>query len=345
MKNLPKGLRVDRGYLQLRLTSDGFSHFESFGLDNEAGREIAIARLNELRKNLLLWKHKLLPSHPFQKEVAISYKKFNEVADIFIEKWVNQRSPDGLLKHTPASQYTCRLIINGTLKPFFGKKLFNAIKPVDVQEWRESRLKTVLGTSANREQGVLSSLFSHIETWVKTEQITGFALPSENPCKFVKKATSRKRERVLTSQELIVLKAACSAANDSDLWEICKMGLKSLLRKKDLMRLENGEVIDLNQAKTGVRIMLPIQVLRPLNYVNFRKRWEAARKSAGLFNCQFRDLRKTGANLLKMKGYSTKLVSEMLGHTSTDTTEIYLVKNAEHLRPLAVDLETIVENI
>lgn len=352
MKELPKGLRIDRGYLQIRLFNDGKSYYENFGLDSEVARELATTKLNDLRKHLLLWKHKLIENHPFEREVKIETKKFRDVANIYFSRWSEERDPEGMPKHTEKAKTTCRYVIDGTLLPFFGSMEYDSIKPSDVKEWRTNRLKSVLGTTANREQNVLSSIFSHIETWVKTEQIKPFKLPIDpqtkqvcNPCEHIEKASNRKRERVLSTQELKILKEACSATNDTDLWEICKMALKSLLRKKDLMRLENGEDIDLTQAKTRVRIQLPVQVLRPLNYVNFRKRWEAIRKAASLLDCQFRDLRKTGANLLKLKNHSNKLISEFLGHTNTETTELYLIKNSDHLKPLAEDLEHIVESI
>lgn len=345
MKTLPKGLRLDRGYLQIRLFNDGVMHCENFGKDSAESREIAIARLAELRKLLLMWQHKLIEKHPFKEEPILASKKFSEAANLYFDLWAKETNPDGTSKHTPAAQTTCRGILDRSLIAYFGKYEFDAIRPIDIQTWRDRRVKTILGTSANREQNVLSSIFSHIEQWVLLEKIKPFKIPVKNPCAPVDRASTRKRERVLTSQELSILKQACIQANDLDLWEICKMGLKSLLRKKDLMRLETGESIDINQAKTGKRINLPIQVLKPLNYINFRKRWEAIRKAACIPDCQFRDLRKTGANLLKMKGYSTKLMSEFLGHTNTDTTEVYMVKNAAHLKPLAQDLADIVDSL
>lgn len=345
MKNLPKGLRLDKGYLQIRLFSDGKTYCQNFGRDSEFARETAVIMLNELRKKLLMWKAGIVKEHPFNKEVVILSKKFKEVAELYFQLWSEEKDAEGRLKHTGASLKYCRGVIDRSLIPFFGKMIFSDIKPVNVQEWRDKRMTSVLGTSANREQVVLSSIFSHIEQWVKTEKIKSFAIPLENPCSHIEKAPNRRRERVLSTQELNLLKQSCVQLNDPDLWELCKMALKSLLRSKDLMRLENGQTIDLEQAKTGVRVMLPIQVLKPLNYINFRKRWEAVRKASTLLDVQFRDLRKTGANLLKMKNHSNKLISEFLGHTNTETTEIYLVKNSAHLKPLADDLSQIVDSL
>ena len=335
--SLPKGLSLNHGYVQLRVQHNGTKICETFGLDSPASREAAVIRLADIRRNILLGKIGI--------EKEIPSKTFAEVARIFFDLWSTSLTPDGLPKHGPPAVAYVRHVLYGLLVPRFGKRPFESIRPVDIEEWRNERIKDVLGTTANREQTVLSSLFNHIEKWVKGEKISAFKLPPENPCQFVEKAKMRKRERVLTTSELSRLKTACVNDGDADLWEICKLALKSLLRKKDLERLEAG-LIDTVQAKTGVRIKLPVDVIGPLSYRNFRKRWERARRSAQLEDVQFRDLRKTGANLLKMANFSSRLIGEFLGHTSEKTTERhYLVNSGEHLKPLAEALEKVVETL
>jgi integrase len=160
----------------------------------------------------------------------------------------------------------------------------------------------------------------------------------------VEKARNEKRQRVLSTQELTLLKQACFARNDTDLWDIIKMALKSLLRTSDLIGLELGN-IDIVQNKTQHPIKLPVTLLKPLNYVNFRKRWEAARRDANLVDVQFRDLRKTSANLMKNRNWSNKIISEALGHTNTQTTEIYMVKDVSHLKKPLEELANIVDSL
>ncbi len=335
MRDLPKGLRLDHSYLQVRLMHKGQVYHKNFGLDSAFARELAIIHLAEKRKEILMGKFGIARELPS--------RKFADVARLYFAKWSKELDPEGRLAHGGADE--AGRVIEANLVPYFGKMDFDVIRPLDVVKWREKRLLTVLGTSVNREQAVLSSIFSHIEQWVKTEAIQAFKIPQENPTKSVEKAPNRKRKRVLSVNELKMLKAACMEAKDNDLWEICEMAIKSLLRKKDLFNLESGIEIDTTQAKTQRSIHLPVSVLRPLNYSNFRKRWEAVRRSARLLDCQFRDLRKTGANLLKMKAHSNKLISEFLGHASTRTTEIYMVEDAAHLKPLADDLDGIIRSL
>lgn len=331
MRALPRGIRIDHGYVQVRIMHKGRYYHKNFGYDSPLARELAGIHLAEKRKEILMGTFGIVK--------VLDEKTFEQVASLYFSIWSKELDAEGKPAHGSAD--TVRQFISGPLR-YFWQMLFHEVRPVDVLRWRQLRLKTVLGTSVNREQAVLSSIFSHIERWVKTEQIDAFKLPAENPCKSVEKAPNRKRQRVLSILELKALKAACLEANDHDLWEICEMALKSLLRKKDLFALEAGLDIDTVQAKTGRPIHLPVDVLKPLRYKNFRRRWVAVRQSARLVDVQFRDLRKTGANLLKMKAHSQKMISEFLGHASTRTTEIYMVENADHLKPLAKDLDDIV---
>lgn len=338
-----KGLRIIAGYVQARIMHEGKIYSKTFGQDSPLSRELAEIWLSERRKEALMGKlgiKKDLPS-----------KTFKEAALIWFEMWQKETKPTGELEHNESSIKETGRVLNKTLIPAFSRA-YDQIRPKDVEYWRNKAVNQGLsGTSANRYQAVLSSIFNGIHMLVKAEKIKAFKLPLDpetgnvfNPCDFVEKAPNVKRKRVLSVLELKALKLACLEANDADLWEICEMALKSLLRKKDLFALEAG-LIDTVQFKTARAIKLPINVLRPLRYENFRKRWETVRRAARLVDVQFRDLRKTGSNLLKMRNHSTKMISEFLGHASTRTTEIYMVEDAAHLKPLADDLDSIIKGL
>ncbi len=331
---LTRGLRIVRGYIQVRIIHKGRYYQKNFGRDSSLARELAAIHLSEKRKEILMGQFGIIKEAPS--------RKFKDVAEAYYEKWSQEKDAEGKLTHGSAE--TVRLFIRGPFT-FFNGKDFDAIRPLDVVNYRIRRLESVLGTSVNREQAVLSSIFSHVERWVKTEEWAPMKLPVENPCTSVEKAPNRKRKRVLSLTELRQLKEACYVLKDADMWEICETALKSLLRKKDLENLEAGIDIDTIQAKTQRGINLPVSVQRPLRFSNFKKRWIAVRQAARLVDCQFRDLRKTGANLLKMKNHSNKLISEFLGHASTRTTEIYMVNDNTTLKPLAKDLEDILKGL
>ncbi len=338
MKQLLTGVRIDKGYVQVRIMHKGRYYCKNFGADCDLAREYANKHALEKRHEIRLGK--------FGVEPEIPSKLFKDAAAIWLKLWSEETNPDGTLLHNENSVRETARVVEKVLLPCFSRQRVESIRPIDVETWRNALLRTgISGTSANRYQATLSSLFGSLIRWVKVEKISAFKIPAENPCKPVEKAPNVKRKRVLTINELKGLKAACMEAQDHDLWEICEMAIKSLLRKKDLFALEAGLDIDTTQAKTSRPIRLPVSVLRPLRYGNFRKRWEAARKAARLQDVQFRDLRKTGLNLLKMRGHSLKLMSEFAGHADQKTTEIYMVKDTDHLKPLADDLSNVLASL
>lgn len=343
-ETLPKGLRLDRGYLQIRLFSDGRTYYQNFGPDNIEAREIAIARLNELRKQLLLWKSKLIPKHPFEKEIKIQHKKFHEVSKLFLSLWSNETDADGQTRHTPEAIRVCEGII-ARLDLYFGKKVYDAIKPIHVQKWRDKRLQSVIGTSVNREQNVLSSIFSHVEAWIKLEKIDAFVTPAENPCNHVEKAKLRKRERIVTPYEVAKLKNAARELGDHNGCENISLAVKTTLSDKDLKTLKFGDTVDLDRAKTGVPVLIPIAVTHSPDWTKWRRRWDAIRIKAGLRDIEWRDLRKAGGNMM-LGRHDPKLISMYMGHADLKTTEeIYFKLRSDKMQALAKDLSDMVDKL
>ena len=343
MSKLLRGLRCVRGYIQIRIMHNGRYYHKNFGPDSPLAREYATKHLLEKRHEIRMGK--------FGITKELESKKFSEVAALFFAYWQKETNADGTSAHTPKAIKGMGYFIS-YLVDYFGKKAFESIRPVDVMDWREHRLKSVGGTSVDREQGVLSSIFSTIERLINIEKIPAFKLPLDpktdkawNPCSSIEKSETVKRNRIPTEYELKKLKLSFTNLGDGDGWEICKMALKSILSEADLRKLELGAVIDTERLKTGVPVHIPITVLQRLNWRNWRKRWEAARSEAGLSDLQFRDLRKKGGNHLIGK-YDIKLVSQYFGHASVKTTErSYTIVEQEKMRPLAQELDTWVENI
>jgi len=327
---------VPGGYLQARIMRDGEVLTKNFGKPDSLSVEMA--------QEWLVTKKKEHRENKFGIVRELPRKKFEEVARTYITLWSSERDANGLFKHTQVAIHNQVWRVESVLIPHFGKKWYDTIRPVDVQNWRDERVKKVQGTTADKEQIALSSIYSHVKDWINLEKIPAFKIPEINFCESVKKAPIQKRTRILTTTEGNRLHQACIQANDLDMWEMVKLALKSALRPKDMIHLEQGE-IDTIQAKTGRPIQLPVTLERVLDYTNFRKRWELVRKMAGLSDLQFRDLRKTAATFAKMKGHSNKLISEYLGHASTKTTELYLVPNASHLKPIADDIAALVDSL
>lgn len=336
---LERGLRCDHGYIQVRLEHIGV--IKNFGPHTKDSEAVAKIYLAERRREILLGKAGIKPEAP--------RKRFDDVLKLHGPLWAAETDGDGRPKHNAYSIHVYNRIVRGAIRPTFKDRWFDEIRPIEINNWREMliRDRSISGTTVNRYQNVLSGIFTDTIKWIKAEKLRpAFRLPAENPCHSADKAEMKKRERVFSEYELKKLKLAFATLGDNDGWEICKLALKSVLSLSDLKALEVGQVIDTERTKTGVPIRLPVTVLTKLNFTNWRYRWAAAVKKAGLEDAQFRDLRKTGINALTGKGFDQKLVSQFAGHASTRTTEsVYQLRQSEKLKPLADTQEQWVEGI
>jgi len=337
MKRLEKGLTVShKGYVSLRLTVKGRLICESFGKDSAEAREVALARLHELKSQVLRGTHDF--------PIFAPEKTFQEVAELYFSLWSAERKPTGEFEHTESSKVTCRSLLDVHLIPYFGKMPFSQIIRKDVEAWRNMP-RTSSSATINRAQAILSSIFNHVADWIEYQQIEPIKQPKKNPCEGVEKSAEKVRTRILSREEIAKLISTFRELNDNDGAEIIKLALKSVLSLKDLKKLEGGGLVDLDRAKTSVHVQIPLVVLKNLNWHNWRKRFEKAREKSGIQGICFRDLRKTGINLLVGKVDMT-LISQYAGHASIKTTEKnYVLKEMTKMKPVADLLSQVVDEI
>lgn len=333
---LPKGVRLDRGYIQIRIFHDGEPYCKNFGLDCELARQLACIHLSEKRKEILMGK--------FGIDKPLERRRFADVAKLFATLWAKAKDPTGKLKHNEHAIRELGYILNGHLIPFFGKMWHDEISTAKVQRWREYRLNQgVQGTTINREQVVLSSIFSNTEKWIEAERIEPFQIPEKNPCKFVERAKIQKRSRVVSQYEASKLLNAARELGDEGGRNNIALALKTALSLSDLKTLKFGSTVNLNRSKTGVPVIIPITVLHVPDWKNWSNRWNKIRTNAGLLDVEFRDLRKAAINWLKGR-HQIKLVSLFAGHATQATTEGHYTKQqADEMAILANDLGGIVD--
>ncbi len=342
---LPRGLKCDRGYLFVQIFPDNKPVLKGCGLHTKANQKIAEMLLNDYRQKIALNSFELpkkLRSLSFTEAWAIFYR-------YHYEEWKHptRNTPrTGSSKASAIGAYT-------TLKELIGNPGFHSITAEDVR----TKIKDAMiargfsPASMNKYKGVLSSMFTVIKRLMADGRIEAIRLPKDNPCDFVPDLEENARERVASTEDLKKLKEACFALNDEGLWSIILLELDTTLRLGDLKRLQGVTVKDgyvtLKQGKTGREITLPEmqRTSRGAVFTNRRKRFEEARDKAGLVGLQFRDLRRTGADMLKKLGYSKELIKDTLGHASSNTTERYLNwKDGAAIRPLIEARRTYLKN-
>ena len=226
------------------------------------------------------------------------------------------------------------------IKDFFAERYIDTITYIDVQDYRQWRIKKVKASTVNRDHVIITNMFYLLKRWNDMGVIKPITLPKYNPGSLVKKADERPfaRKRVLSAKEI----GGLLAVGPLNVRRIVLMALNTALRRKDLVNLTQGHVnratgcLEGVQAKTGKPYQIPINSTvamliktasgdRILDFTNFRRDFETALKKAGLEGVQFRDLRRTAARMLLGQGnVDIATVSSYLGHASIAMTQFYV---------------------
>jgi integrase len=193
------------------------------------------------------------------------------------------------------------------------------------------------GSTVNRYLAALSVCLSY---GVKALQWL-----ERNPCERITKSPeSRGRVRFLSDDERERLLSACKA--HPDLYLAVVLSLTTGARQAEIMTLRWGQidfarqVITLHETKNGERRAIPLvgdaftllqertkvrslkddRIFPPKAYakkaqcLDLTVPWNAARKSAGLADFHWHDLRHTAASYLAMSGVSLVEIAKVLGH-------------------------------
>lgn len=330
--SLAKGVNVQNGYVRVRITHRGIViEDRTFGKEDERTLQLASSYANKIYENLR--------DRRFGLKVREKEIKFSDAAKIFIDRWPKEIDANGKRKHSDEAARRTAAVIEREFIPYFEKYWYDSILPKHVKAWRSRALaRGISGQSADKYQGVLGSIFSHLESWCKLEEIDPIKRPSENPCELVDKAGVVKRERLVTPYEVGKLYNSFKQLGDDNGAQIIYYLCLTMMNEKDLRKMQIGETVEIGRSKTGQAINLPMTMLHVLDWRNWLKRWQTARKLAGLQDVQLRDLRKAPINWVTGKHDAT-LVSQYAAHASVKTTrDNYIIDEAERLIPV---METI----
>lgn len=327
MPTLPSNCRINKGYLEARVYYHGRRYLKHFGKDCKEARIAAKGWIQSLEETIRL--NKLGVQEPLKR------LPFSQAADLFFKFWYEQELSRSHRSKLNAESF-CR-----SLKDYFKDRSLDTFTVELIQQWRHDRQAAgVKFNSVNREQGFLSSMFEKFNYWNKLGlsapvKPVKLPYPYHNPVVLVKKPSeqSANRTRVCSMDELKHIKAACIEFHDEALWQAIRKAIHTMLRQKDLISVEVGQSIKLYQSKTGKPIIIPVVMTEKINSTNLRKRWDRVRAAAGCSDLQWRDLRRSGANLLRELGYSQELIKDALGHQKQATTDIYTNVKSVRLKP------------
>jgi integrase len=245
-------------------------------------------------------------------------------------------------KRKPSTAKEYRRLLDHVILPALGKKRVADLTRQDVARLHHARRATP--TEANRALAVLSTMFNLAERW-------GERPDSSNPCRHVEKYRQRRRERMLSTDELARLGDVLAGYDGSPYYAAAiKLLVFTGARLGEILALqwqwidfERGEA-RLPDSKTGAKtIHLPPPALAVLAelplvegnphvivggvagaaLVNLEKPWRAIRKTAGLDDVRLHDLRHSFASVAASGGMGLPIIGKMLGHTQAQTTQRY----------------------
>ena len=231
---------------------------------------------------------------------------------------------------------TTKGIVDNHLLQVFGHKPLDAISRGDVNRWQGQQLAKCAPATVKRQRVVLQSLLSDAK---KAEHI------AVNPCDNADGIKVPEAEpRYLTGEELARL-LACAQEEADWLPEYVIIAVHMGLRRGEMMGLKWSHVIS---APNGTFLRFPTGKTQKIRTIHCSKtveaslgrlkskrddsdarvfqvslktlirRWQAARKSAGLEDVRIQDLRSTNATYAVLSGVDLNTVAKGLGHSNTD---------------------------
>ncbi|MEP1229793.1 MAG: tyrosine-type recombinase/integrase [Litorimonas sp.] len=275
---------------------------------------------------------------PYKERIEEGRKKsLNVVANEFLCTYVEKK-----VKPRTAEEY--RRHIKKEILPRFGK-----IMVADIELRHLRKIHNELSDHPVKANRILAT-FSKLLNWAETEQYRDV---NSNPTKLVKKYKEEKRVRRLSLDETKRLNVGLNKYKAVNVYFVAliKIILLTGARRDEIRTLKweyinfQHKQLELPDSKTGKKVLplgdvaidilgsLPRQfdneyvfcghsVGRPM--VNVRKPWLELIKLSGIEHVTLHDLRRTYASALLEQEVHLTVISNMLGHKSTKTTERYL---------------------
>ena len=237
-----------------------------------------------------------------------------------------------------------------------------AITPSRVQSWHEQIGHTYGRPTADKQAGLLRSMFSKAMIWV---DVDGRPYATLNPAAapFVQRFGKNERQRFVTADELPRLFEALSGFLPVDAIHWILLALCTGARKTSLCRMRYAD-LDMNNGiwmipaedfKGGRTPHAVPLVSQAIHYISKRADfiggdwvfpgkkngqplqypmswWRKIRAAAGIEDVTIHDLRRTTASWMAMTGASQPIIAQLLGHRLPGVTSIYARLAVEPVR-------------
>jgi integrase len=280
-----------------------------------------------------------------------TYLRFQEAANRYLERMVTDKD----IKHKSR-----RLRLH--LLPFFRSFSLNRISTLDVETYKQKRLKQPLKgrrkgltskASINRELAVLSHLLNRAVDWGWLDKL---------PCQIKKFSEEKGRIDYLTREEIRALLAAAAEDSNRHIYPYIFIALHTGMRHSEILSLRKEDIdcqkliIYIKQAKAGAReqpmsgelaafleafianleseYLFPSERSSTGHLQEIRKPFTRVVKRAGLDETRVvrHTLRHTVITHLVQAGVDLPTVKRISGHRTLSMVERYAHQNSDHIQ-------------
>lgn len=325
-----KGAKSQTAWVKVRLIHGGIYNGRSYAKGDAV--EIKLG-------NLASWPWKELEAKrdELQGKADRAEPLENEAPLLFSEQaadWLER-----LKKRTKGHQ-TAEIHLNAHLLKIFGKKTLDTIRVGDINTYISSRLSEAKPSTVKRELDTMNAILNDA---VKAGHLDG------NPGRHADKIKGiTPRQRFLDAGEVVhLLTKAEDAADwlpDFILWCLhsgMRRGEVLQMLWSDVQKLPNDRhIISIRKSKSGqprivVCTVTMIEILDrqmkrkeeddervfPIAKMTLRRKWEAARREAGLEDVTIHDLRRTHSTQAAVAGVDLRTLAGRLGHANLTMLE------------------------
>jgi integrase len=345
------GVRCQRGAptFFVRKFANGRRHFETIGEFGTGGLTVTTAR-DKASRMIAAIRDGISPAERRARDRAMP-----TVAEL-AENWLDVHV-DAKLKSKTAKDY--RSTLNIHVLPALGRLRTDRLDEMSVADMHQRGRDTPY--AANRALAVVSKMMEFAER-------QGFRPKGSNPVTGIERFREEKRERFLSTKELIALGQALSSEEILDRHSplsIAAIGFLLLtgMRLQEVLRLRHEEVdlqramLFLGDSKTGKKsIVLGLHAVELLSSLpsmagspwvfpssvdpqkpmyDVKKTWTSISRVAGLEGVRIHDLRHSFASVAASSGGSLPMIGRLLGHSQAQTTQRYAHLAHDPVRQLA----------
>lgn len=325
-----KGAKSETAWIKIRLPHGGVYNGRSYA--KGASVEIKLGNLASWSWQALEAKRGELQGKADRDEPLEQEAK--QLFEDYAADWLER------LKKRTKGHETAEVHLNAHINSVFGKKTLDAIRVQDFNSYISKRLDLVKPSSVKREIDTLNAILN--------DAVNAGHIDS-NPGKHADKIKGiTPRQRFLDAKEIVTLLTKAEKTAD---WlpDFILWCLHSGMRRGEVLALQWSDIRDVSdelqivqvrksksdQPRTVVSTATMRDILErqrdrkkeedervfPLARMTLRRKWEAARKEAGLSDITIHDLRRTHSTQAAVAGVDLRTLAGRLGHANLSMLE------------------------